>query len=224
MRINVKDDPICPVLKALTGLTPFFFLLISFMLRSSICKMLCTTPQGSIWFCLRNFVPTHLTNTRRKCFVLLSFWASFEPAVGAGWLLAVTAVLCEERGREEKGELGDWRQSWRCACAPSAGPAPRQSSRQRGRLCCGNCSRKGPCVAVGQPFKCWHAPAKRRSLRPHTCGSHQHGALLHNEACQTSPASAGNFGSSCYQEDISYKSKAVWDCLTCWPGFSVVPH
>lgn len=151
------------------------------MLRSSICKMLCTMLQGSIRFCLGFFCPYPFDRYWKMCFVLLSFWASFEPSVRAGGQCQVS----RSRG-EQKGELpaeGRAALCLRSLCWPRASAAPLPLLRDP--------RQEGTVRDHGTAIPVLATPAKRSSLRPRTCGSHQNGALLHGEARQSSPASAG---------------------------------
>lgn len=87
-----------------------------------------------------------------------------------------------------------------CACAPSAGPAPRQSSRQCGwpwelqtvglGAAAGG-DRAWPWCSVSGIGVCLQNVGHWGLVR--VC--RQNGASLHSEAGQTSPASAVNFGS-----------------------------
>lgn len=67
--------------------------------------------------------------------MLLSFWTSFEPAVGAGWLLAVSTVLCEETGEGRAGRLkAELMLCWRSLCWPRAAGSAAGAAAGRDRV------------------------------------------------------------------------------------------
>lgn len=108
----------------------------------------------------------------------LSFWASFEPAVRGGWQCPqCRARRADGRAARLKAELALCLRSLCWPRASAARPALLRDLRQEGTLW-----DRGTAVPV------LAIPAKRSSLRPRTCGSHQNGALLHSEARQSSSA------------------------------------
>lgn len=88
--------------------------------------MLCITPKvtfDSLW----GFVPTHLTDTKRGAFFCFLSGLHLNQ-------LSVLAVVwqCQLSCARRRASWATEGRADACACAPSAGPAPRQSSRQCG--------------------------------------------------------------------------------------------
>lgn len=189
--------------------------------------MLCITPKvtfDSLW----GFVPTHLTDTKRGAFFCFLSGLHLNQ-------LSVLAVVwqCQLSCARRRASWATEGRADACACAPSAGPAPRQSSRQcgwprelqavgLGTAAGGDrvwpwCSVSGIAVYL-QNVGHWGLIRVRVARMGHCCTVRPVRPVLLPQWI----LEAGYC-----QECICYKSKAEWDYLVCWPGclgFSAVTH
>lgn len=99
--------------------------------------MLCIAPEvtfDSVWIFFL-FVPTHLTDTKRGAFFCFLSGLHLKQllVLAVGWQCQLSCA----RRRASRATGG---RAEVCACTPSAGPAPRQSSRQlqQGGFICGH--------------------------------------------------------------------------------------